>query len=387
MFEVEGKFSLRQLINALRSVFLIAVVTMSAVPALAGNDLLLLPASESPRASGAMLLDVARAGQNLVAVGDRGHVLISENNGLSWQQSKVPVSVTLTAVHFPSATQGWVVGHDGVVLHSSDGGERWTLQFDGVKASQLLLEHYEKLVAAKEKELELATEDTREALTYELEDLGFFLSDAQYGVEEGPWKPFLDVWFADEKTGYIVGAYGMMFRTTDGGASWQPWGDRLDNPQGLHLNAITSSAAGLFIAGEMGTLYKSTDGGDHWETLESPYEGSFFGAVADELGQMIVAMGLRGNAIRSVDGGATWQHIKSPNQAPLLGGTILPDGRVAIASASLLFADNKADMLSASKVKPSVYSAVAVTADDQLVLVGLHGAKRIEWNMLEGEDK
>ncbi len=54
--------------------------------------------------------------------GERGIVLLSDDAGVSWRQAKVPVSVSLTAVQFVDAEQGWAVGHLGVVLHTQDGG-------------------------------------------------------------------------------------------------------------------------------------------------------------------------------------------------------------------------------------------------------------------------
>ena len=43
--------------------------------------------------------------------------------------AKVPVDATLTAVSFTDdARQGWAVGHLGVILHSTDGGETWSVQ-------------------------------------------------------------------------------------------------------------------------------------------------------------------------------------------------------------------------------------------------------------------
>lgn len=367
--------------------WLVVALMLSSTSVMAQNDLLKLPAIKSSRAVGSMLLDVTRAGDRLVAVGDRGHVLLSDDNGQSWRQGAVPVSVTLTAVHFPTPTHGWAVGHDGVVLNTVDGGENWSVKFDGDRANQLMLKHFEKLVAAKETELALADDEDKEELSFELEDLGYFLSDAQYGVEDGAWKPFLDLWFSDENSGFIVGAYGLMFRTTDGGESWLPWGDRLDNPEGLHLNAITTCGSGLFIAGEMGIVYRSTDGGNQWDTLESPYEGSFFAVSGNDAGDLIFAMGLRGNAIQSGDGGDSWQHIASPMPAPLLGASFLSNGRLVIASATLLIASTDGQKLTAAKVKPSLYSAVTEAADGGIVLVGISGVHRVEGVDLQGEVK
>ena len=132
------------------------------------------------------------------------------------------MSSDLTAVYFVDAKQGWAVGHDGVVLHTDDGGDTWALQLDGRKANELLVAAMSEKVAA-----EPASEEAKK-----------LLAEAERYKEQGPDKPFLDVWFADAQNGYVVGAYNLIFRTTDGGKTWTPWFDRTDNPKFFNLYAI-----------------------------------------------------------------------------------------------------------------------------------------------------
>ncbi|MEJ2467297.1 MAG: YCF48-related protein, partial [Candidatus Thiodiazotropha sp.] len=95
------------------------------------------PALTSAKAEQATLLAVTRAGPRLVAAGERGIILTSDDNGASWQQAKVPTSVNLIALRFVDAKRGWAVGHMGIVLHSEDGGLTWRKQLDGVEAARL----------------------------------------------------------------------------------------------------------------------------------------------------------------------------------------------------------------------------------------------------------
>ena len=206
-------------------------------------------------------------------------------------------------------------------------------------------------------------------------------------MEEGGSKPLLDLWFTDESTGFIIGAYGMIFRTTDGGLNWQPWNGHIYNPDGFHYSAMSGSGERLFIAGEAGTLYRSIDAGQSWESLESPYEGSFFDIISDQRNAQVIAMGLRGNAFRSADDGVSWQRIETSVETPLSGGALLSDGRLAIASRSLLIGEAATLAMNATKVRPAAYSAVTETADGQLILVGLSGVQRVESIGLEGEGK
>lgn len=238
----------------------------------------------SAKAAQSLLLDIVHAGERLVAVGDRGHIIYSDDQGSTWQQAKVPTLQMLTAVHFVDDQHGWAVGHDALILHSTDAGETWKIQFE---------------------------DREREA-------------------------PLLDLWFTDRLHGIAVGAYGALLETTDGGQSWEEVGDRLDNEDGYHLNAITATSGGeLFVVGEMGSIFRSFDGGQEWDRLESPYEGSFFGVLSGQDPGLVVVYGLRGHLFRSEDSGDSWVRVPlddsgRPLRSGLSGGALLADGNIAI---------------------------------------------------------
>jgi len=111
-------------------------------------DVLDLPARLSALAINSPLSGMARAGGRVIAVGQRGHILFSDDAGRHWLQAAVPVSADLTAVNFPTTTQGWAVGNDGVVLHSNDAGATWQKQLDGRQIGALLVKHYTALASA-----------------------------------------------------------------------------------------------------------------------------------------------------------------------------------------------------------------------------------------------
>ena len=245
------------------------------------------PAVQSALAARSVLQGAARAGERLVAVGERGIVLLSDDQGKQWRQVAVPVSVGLTAVRFVDAQHGWIVGHGGVVLASADGGQTWQKQLDGVQAAKLLLEDAQ------------ASGDTRAQ------------ADAERLVAEGADKPFLDAHFFDAQHGLIVGAYNLAFETRDGGKHWQPISRRLDNPKALHLYALRTRGEEILIAGEQGTVLRSGDGGRTFQRLNVPYKGSFFTAELPSQHEIVVA-GLRGNVWKSSDDGANWVQVNNP---------------------------------------------------------------------------
>ena len=314
-----------------------------------------LPALPTTKAQRAVLLGLARAGERLVAVGERGIVLLSDDAGTSWRQAKVPVSVSLTAVQFVDAEQGWAVGHLGVVLHTQDGGETWQKQLDGERAIALA-------VQIAERDAQLPGGATH-------------LEQARRMLADGPDKPFLDLYFRDRLHGYVVGAYNQIYRTDDGGRSWQPWMQHLDNPQGLNLYGIRAVGNDLLLVGERGLLLRSTDAGQSFQALESPYEGSFFGLLGTRDGAL-VAYGLRGNAWWSDDRGDSWRRLHTGTESTLASALELRDGGLLLASQSgeFLFSHDHGRSFDKRQSRSGgTVAAVQQAGDGSLASVGLSG--------------
>lgn len=325
-------------------------------------DVLDLPAKPSALAVRSPLLDVANAGQRLVAVGQRGHVLYSDDAGQQWQQASVPVSSDLNAVYFSTPEQGWAVGNDGVVLHSSDAGVTWKKQLDGREIGALLVKHYAALADAEPAN----------------EQWPLLVAEGQRLVEEGADKPLLDVWFADDKVGYAVGVFNLILRTEDGGQSWTPFQDRTDNPQNFHLNAIASTGDALYIVGEQGLVLKWDDPHQRFAVLNTPYQGSFFGVVGKP-GEVVV-FGLRGNVLRSTDGGLSWKPFDTDLQVSVTAAAIDAQGHYRLftqAGHMLVDQANNARLQLMPQQNPSPVAGAALGSDDSLIVVGSRGARAL----------
>lgn len=297
------------------------------------------------------MLAVTHAGPRLVAVGERGTVLLSDDGAKSWRQAEVPVQVTLTAVRFVDAQRGWAVGHLGVILKSGDGGESWVKQFDGVLAA--------KAVAAAAGGN--ADERTRRF------------------VDEGPDKPFFDLDFVDAQHGFAVGAYNLAFATADGGQSWAPMLSRLPNPKNLHLYGVRVAGGHVYIAGEQGLLMASDDGGASFAALPSAYKGSFFGLLAARSGALI-AYGLRGNAWRSTDQGTNWTRLDTGVQSSISAALELGGGELALLAQTGELLRSRDEGSSFTKTLPSggplPAAGLAATDGGALVIASLRGLRR-----------
>jgi photosystem II stability/assembly factor-like uncharacterized protein len=316
------------------------------------------PAQMSPLATKSLLQGVARAGNWLVAVGQRGHILVSADNGATWKQSQVPVSSDLTAVFFASDRKGWAVGHDGVILNTVDGGVTWTLQLDGLRANERLVESLQHEVKAGP----------------EAADRARLLDEAKRYKDLGADKPFLDVWFADDNNGYAVGAYNLIFRTADGGKNWEPWFDRTDNPKLFNLYAIRPAAGGLYIAGEGGLVLKLDPDAQRFRALQLPYKGSFFGVTGGK--STVLAFGLRGNAFRSDDNGRTWVKADVALPASIVGGTTAGDGKIVLGDQGgriTVSEDGGLSFKAAPLKNPMPLAGIADAGNGRLALVGPRG--------------
>lgn len=321
-------------------------------------DALLRPSLQSARAASRTMLAIVRAGKRLVAVGERGIVLLSDDNGKAWRQAKVPVSVTLTAVHFATAAKGWAVGHSGVILHSADGGETWIKQLDGVEAAKLML------ISAKKNAGDVSRSTEEKDVAY-----------AEQLVGDGPDKPFLDVYFIDEMRGFVVGTFGLAFSTVDGGKHWQDWSRQIPNPKGKHLYRFASRGAELWIAGEQGALFRSGDRGMSFEEIRTPYSGTYFGVIAGTGGNL-VAFGLRGNAYHSMDNGRNWSKIDNSVEATLTDGLRLSDGSLILVDQVgrvLRSIDQGLSFLQLPLSQSLPLTGVGQAADGSLVLASFRG--------------
>jgi photosystem II stability/assembly factor-like uncharacterized protein len=299
-----------------------------------------------------LLLDAANARDRAVVVGDRGHILVSESRS-EWRQVPVPTRSMLTSVYAVD-NKLWAVGHDQVIVYSSDGGLTWTLQHHDAAA-------------------------------------------------EGP---LLDVLFLDAERGYAIGAYGQFLSTTDSGANWtvQTISDRVgasapaavaadeatdmgEDDSGLastdmgedegdpHLNAIVRTSAGLLIVGEAGSTYRSTDNGANWTRGDLPYEGSMFGLVGLD-NDTVVAFGLRGNAFLTTDLGRNWERLETGTEATLLGGAAVPGARAVLVGASgtvLLLPASSPQLRGYTFSDGGVMSAVLPISESEFLTIGENG--------------
>ena len=229
-----------------------------------------------------MVLGAVFAGQRIVAVGESGSIMLSDDGGKTFRQARsVPTDSTLTSVTFVDDKHGWAAGHQGVILRTDDGGETWVRQ----------------------------------------------------RVDTSVDQPLFSIAFRDTEHGWAVGLWSLMLSTNDGGKTWNVHevgkGKALDTG-GINLYSIFLGAKhGIFITGEKGTVIRSMDDGKSWAVSSTGYNGSLWSGV--EAGDASVYVGgLQGHIFRSTDRGMTWQAVKSDGASSITSLLATADGIIGV---------------------------------------------------------
>jgi photosystem II stability/assembly factor-like uncharacterized protein len=321
----------------------------------AAPDALERPAVAARSPERAVLLGAARAASRIVAVGERGIVIVSDDDAQHWKQASTPVSVTLTAVKFADKDVGFAIGHGGTVLGTADGGLNWKRLLDGRRIAQLM---------------QASARASGDAAA---------VKSADRLAADGPDKPLLDLLVFDAKRVLAVGAYGIALSTEDGGATWSSWRARLDNPKELHLYAVRQRGTRIVIAGEQGLVLQSLDGGGSFKRLATPYAGSFFTAELPD-DQTIVLAGLRGNAWRSQDAGANWTQLVSPVPVSITASAPGADGELLFANQAGMVLGLHGNALVPLNVAPlPPLNFILPLQQGHALALSVQGVLRIDW--------
>lgn len=276
-----------------RAVFACALLgaCLSAVTPARAEDPAASPAPRSSvvvevRSDRIVLMDIVQAGDRIIAVGERGFTMVSDDGGKAWKGLQTPVTRQLTGIAFKDPQVGVAVGHGGSFVRTEDGGQTWS------------------------------------AVT--VDEAG---TDSLLGVTHLGGDHFI-----------AYGAFGLYFDSQDAGRTWQRMtviGEDFDR----HISQVLQVGNTLLLVGESGTLARSDDAGVTWTAIESPYQGSFFGALAIKDGSVLV-FGMRGNVYRTLDLGTTWQKVELGTTTSLMSGRQLQDGRVMLVGNAGLIAES-----------------------------------------------
>ena len=193
-------------------------------------------------------------------VGSDGFINKTSNGGLDWVEQNSLTTLTFKSVQFINLDIGWICGEDGLIIKTTDGGQSWT---------------------------EL-TSGTTELLT--------------------------NLHFVNQDIGYVVGYNETILKTIDGGANWifQSTGSSFDLFSVDFVNALIGYAVG---GRDSSNFLKTTDGGLNWTnktlnlgSLSTPILNcvEFVDANIGYIGSEGQFLNHSGNISKTTDGGETW---------------------------------------------------------------------------------
>jgi photosystem II stability/assembly factor-like uncharacterized protein len=272
------------------------------------------------------LMDIEHAGDRLVAVGERGFVLLSDDAGKGWRAVGTPVVRTLTGVAFDGDQVGVAVGHGGSLVRTDDAGSTWT----------------------------------------------------EVPMEEAYGESLLGVTALGDGRFAAYGAFGTYFDSQDGGKSWAKrtiLSEEFEN----HISQVLAVNGTLWLVTEYGTIARCDAPCTEYVEVPSPYTGSFFGMLAAQDGALVL-FGMRGTVFRSTDAGATWQKIETGTSATFNSGRTLADGRIILVGNAGLVATST-DHAQSFKIEWSPASkgfSAIVEADGGLVVAGEAGVGMLD---------
>ena len=307
--------------------------------------------------------------KRLVAAGEHGVIIYSDDAGVTWTQASVPVNVTLTCVAFATATIGWAAGHFGVILNTQDGGKSWQMQLDGIQANQLTQQ------AAQDPSV--ATDPSPAA--------PLAVRRAAHFMDGGPDNPFLSMLVLSPQKVIIFGAYRMTMLTNDGGKSWADWSLHIYDKYSHNIYGAAKIGNAYYLAMEEGLVFVSTDGADTFQPLASPGGTTMFGVLGADDGSVIV-YGVAGFAARSTDQGKSWTTITSiVSGQDLTAGRVLDNGAVILVDeAGLVFesTDNGTTFTRVQGTPPAPFFDLQEAPNGNLVAVGATGVTQIAKSLL-----
>lgn len=281
--------------------------------------------------------DIASYKGTAIAVGKFGSIVTSQN-GKDWVQASVPTQTLLTAVTIQSETAAWACGHDATILFSDNLGKSWQLQ-------------------KQMPELE---------------------------------KPCLDIEFKNEQEGYAIGAYGMFYKTQDGGKTWESkfLGDFLhpddkayleeikeDDPEAYaeeiqfilpHFNRLLIDGERVYLVGEIGLVAWTDNTEQGWSKLEEFYPGSFF-AIGTTKNNEVVVAGLRGNTFIASKEQLEFKQLKMPKSVSINSVLTFNNKLHLLANSGFMFTVEN-EGVESHQFEGGIGILSAAQLDDQLII-------------------
>lgn len=181
------------------------------------------------------------------AAGNGGLIVYTNDGGRTWETGDMGTTDSVYGLFFTDKTKGWAVTANGGIFHTND-GLNWVSDSSGVTTDLRAIQFTDSLhgfICGDQNTILFGTAGPGNTFQW-----------TKSGVTDVPenlmWK---DISFVDPSTGWVIGKFRNIYKTVDGGITWEP--ETVDN--GGELNAIymVSKTKG-WIAGDKGTMLTYT---------------------------------------------------------------------------------------------------------------------------------
>lgn len=239
----------------------------------------------------------------IIGVGDNGYIIKSNNGGASWKNIKSYTSNYLAGVTMASDRVGYAVGEYKTILKTEDQGDSWFPVAVNITGYQSGYTSFNDLHFFNKDSGIIVGDDGIIIIT---RNGGRNWDRVPFNTSDG----ILGVSFVNDSLGFICGAFRMCYKTTDGGLTWQQinikaagFSDRFTKVHFIDNNTG-------FIIGIGGLCLKTKDGGLTWTKINTPTSGEYYDMYFQNPQKgFIVGTYASGLILQTNDGGDSWEPV------------------------------------------------------------------------------
>lgn len=311
-----------------------------------------------------MSADMSPDGRRAWIVGSNGALLRTVDGGLHWRKLEAPSDLVLYSIQMLADGRGWIGGSRGTILRTRN-GEDWEVLSPPEANSRdinsvFFLPDGRTGWAAGDGGLILKTTDGGEKWTRQPMD-----------VINNLWSVHF---IGNGRLGWAVGDRGTLLATQNGGESWEE--RNVEGDDDLLQVRFASDGRRGWAVGARGTLHATENGGDTWtrRVFEHLRDRHLFSLHFDDDGRSGWIAGSRGAVLKTMDAGATWQTMTLPTRAEFGTVQFSRDGTKGLVAGSGGIAYRTQD--SGRTWSPTI---VGPTPNPRIRAIAFQGTSQVGW--------
>jgi photosystem II stability/assembly factor-like uncharacterized protein len=244
-----------------------------------------------------------------IIVGTNGNIQYTINGGQTWNLAVSGVTINLKDVKFISSNIAFAVGDGGTFIKSINGGQTWSSIFTGITFNLKRIYFFNSLIGwiVGDNDTVLRTTDG---------GIGWNSINTGVTINGGSILSWQDISFSNVSTGWLVDGGNTLAKTTDGGNTWAistrfssiyPHGVSINQASKLFFSKTSSNG---FVVGWPGSIAKTNDLGVNW-FAKSDGSSNSFNDVQFIDDNNVIAVGPDGFIFKSTNKGKNWTKLSN----------------------------------------------------------------------------